>query len=91
MAAYFLHNRHLAPNNVIKGSITVACGSFETEIKVDRSIVIFKIYASIEAESPPVCGADVDMVGAVKLDDHTFILYTNIKSNTATVYWLVEY
>lgn len=88
MASFYkTHN----PPKVIKGSITIGSGSFETEVTVDPSIVINKIYVSIEAEGPPVCAADIDMVGAVQKDDHSFILYTNIKSNIATVYWLVEY
>jgi hypothetical protein len=78
-------------DSIVKGSITIGSGFYETEVILDPSIVIKKVYASIEAEGPPVCVGNVDMVGIVKKDDHSFILYTDIKSNMATVYWLVEY
>jgi hypothetical protein len=82
-----MHHHH----KIVKGSITIGSGFYETEVILDSSIVIHKVYASIEADSPPVCVGNIDMVGIVKKDDHSFVLYTDIKSNIATVYWLVEY
>lgn len=75
----------------IRGSILLSHGYSETEIILSPLIKIEKIFIATEAENIPVCAGDVDMVGAIKKSDNVFILYADIKSNTATVYWLVDY
>lgn len=66
-------------------------GYTETEIKLDPHIKATKIFVSITADEIPVCAANVDMVGAIQTSPRTFILYSDIKSNSATVYWRVDY
>jgi hypothetical protein len=75
----------------IKGSVMVAHGYSEMEIKLDDKIKAGKIFVCIEAEDIPVCSGNVNTVGAIRNSPNSFILYADIKSNTATVHWLVEY
>ena len=75
----------------VKGSITLGHGYSETEIVLDPIISANKIFIAVEAEDIPVCAGAVDMVGAIKKCDNVFILYADIKSNTATVYWMIDY
>lgn len=75
----------------VRGSITVMNGYSEMEINIDPSIQAERIFVAVEAEGIPVCGANVNMVGAIKKGDNAFIIYADIKSNTATIYWLVDY
>jgi hypothetical protein len=75
----------------IKGSILASHGSSEFEIKLDDAIKAKQVFVAVEAEGIPVCVGNVDKVGAILKDSNTFIVYADIKSNTAMVYWLVEY
>lgn len=75
----------------VRGSITLANGYSETAIELDPSIKANRIYVAVVAEDIPVCAGDVDKVGAIQTTDNSFILYADIKSSSATVYWLVDY
>jgi hypothetical protein len=75
----------------VRGSITLGHGYSETEIVLDPIIKAKRIFVAVEAEDIPVCAGAVDTIGAIKKCDNIFILYADIKSNTATVYWLVDY
>lgn len=75
----------------VRGSITLAHGYSETEIALDSLIKAKRIFVAVEAEDIPICAGAVNMVGAIKKCDNVFILYADIKSNTATVYWLIDY
>lgn len=75
----------------VRGSITLSHGYSETEITLDPLIKAKRIFVAVEAEDIPICAGSVNMVGAIKKCDNVFILYADIKSNTATVYWLVDY
>ena len=74
----------------IKGSITLGNGYTETEIKIDPEIKISRVYVAVVAEHIPVCAGNVDKVGAIQNGKNSFILYADIKSSTATVYWLID-
>jgi hypothetical protein len=74
----------------VKGSITLSNGYSETQIKLDPKIKASKIYVAVVAENIPICAGDIDKVGAIQNSDNSFILYADIKSNAATVYWLVD-
>jgi hypothetical protein len=75
----------------VRGSITLAHGYSETEITLDPLIKAKRIFVAVEAEDIPVCAGSVNMVGAIKKYNNVFVLYADIKSSTATVYWLVDY
>lgn len=75
----------------VRGSVTLGHGYNEVEVKLDRSIFPRRIFVAVEAEGIPVCAGNVDMVGAIKNSENSFIIYADIKSNTAVVYWLIEY
>ena len=75
----------------VRGSITLAHGYSETEITLDPLIKATNIFVCVKPEDIPVCAGDVDMVGAIRTSSNAFILYADIKSNTATVHWLVDY
>jgi len=75
----------------VRGSVTLAHGYSEMEIKLDDAIKAQRIFVAVEAENIPVCSGNVDTVGAIRNSDNSFILYADIKSNSATVYWLVDY
>ena len=75
----------------IRGNIILGNGHNEIEILLDPKLNTKRIFVAVEAEGIPVCAADVDMVGAIKTSNHSFIIYADIKSNTAIIYWLVEY
>lgn len=75
----------------IKGNVTVAHGYSEMEVKLDDKIKAERIFVAIEAENIPVCSGNVDTVGAIRNGPNSFMLYADIKSNSAKIYWLVEY
>jgi len=75
----------------VRGSITLAHGYSETEITLDPLIKAKRIFVAVEAENIPVCAGAVDMVGSIRKCDNVFIIYADIKANTANVYWLVDY
>lgn len=75
----------------VRGSITLGHGYSETEIQLDTHIKAKRIFVAVEAENIPVCAGSVDTVGAIKKTNSSFILYADIKSDTATVYWLIDY
>ncbi len=75
----------------VKGSITLSHGYSETVINLDPSITANRIYVAVIAEDIPVCSGDVDKVGAIQTGPHSFVLYADIKSTTATVFWLVDF
>jgi hypothetical protein len=60
-------------------------------VQLDDKIKAERIFVCIEAENIPVCSGNVDTVGAIRNGPNSFILYADIKSNSATVYWMVEY
>jgi hypothetical protein len=48
------------------------------------------VSANIQVGDTPVCQGDINMVGcAIKADG--FVLYADIKTNTAEICWTVEY
>ena len=75
----------------IRGSILLSHGYSETEIILDPLIKAQRIFVAVEADNIPVCAGAVNMVGAINKSNNVFMLYADIKSNTATVYWLVDY
>jgi hypothetical protein len=75
----------------VRGSITLAHGYSETEITLDPLIRATKIFVCVEPGEIPICAGAVDMVGAIRKSNNVFILYADIKSNTATVHWTVDY
>jgi hypothetical protein len=87
----YFRNKFFSIFNHVRGNITLAHGYSEMEIKLDEQIKAKRIFVAVEAENIPVCSGNVDMVGAIKNSDNSFILYADIKSNSATVYWLVDY
>lgn len=74
----------------VRGSITLANGYSETTINLDPKIKAKRVYVAVQAEDIPICAGNVDKVGAIQTGDSTFILYADIKSNSATAYWLVD-
>ena len=74
-----------------RGNILLIHGYSETEITIDPKISATKIYISVSADNIPVCAANVDMVGAIQTSPNSFIIYADIKSNSATVYWRLDY
>jgi len=74
-----------------RGHILLINGHSETVINVDHKITVTKIYVAISADDIPVCAANVDMVGAIQTSPNQFIIYADIRSNTATVYWRLDY
>lgn len=66
-------------------------GWSETEITLDPLINATQIYVCVEPKGMPVCAGAVDMVGAIRKDANVFIIYADIKCNTATVHWMVDY
>lgn len=77
--------------NETRGSILLSNGHSETVIELDHKIRATKIYISVAADEIPVCAANVDMVGAIQTGPTTFIIYADIRSNTATAYWRIDY
>lgn len=74
-----------------RGNILLMHGHSETEINIDSKIKATKIYISVAADNIPVCAANVDMVGAIQTGDNSFIIYADIRSNSANVYWRLDY
>lgn len=76
-----------------RGNISLASGKHEIQIQTDPSEGSpTKVYTWISEPTPGVCVClgDVNLAGTTSLPDG-FVLYADIKSNTATVNWLVEY
>lgn len=69
------------------GQITLAFGN--TEVAVQTKGKPSKVYVSTSDCNHQVCGADVNMVGAV-ITDTGFILFANIKSAKCVVDWIAE-
>lgn len=75
----------------VRGNITLSHGYSETVINLDPTIKAQRIYVAVIAEDIPVCSGDVDKVGAIQTGPNSFVLYADIKSTTATVFWLVDF
>lgn len=74
-----------------RGNILLMHGYSETVIELDHKIRAKKIYISVSTNNIPVCAANVDMVGAIQTGHTTFIIYADIKSDSAMVYWRLDY
>ncbi len=87
----YWYEKLFASHGEVRGSIILMNGYSETVINTNSKIKATKIYVSVAADQIPVCAANVDMVGAIQTSPTQFILYADIKSNSATVFWKIDY
>lgn len=77
-------------DNFEEGSMVLAYGTHEVTVNTGSEPKDVMVSANILVGDTPVCQGDINMVGcAIKPDG--FILYADIKTNTAEVCWSVEY
>lgn len=74
--------------NVVEGSITLNQGHHE--VTVDTEVAPVEVYLSIDSGNSAVCNGDVDVAG-YRLLPNGFVLYADIKSNSAVVNYIVEH
>jgi len=74
-------------DNAVDGCITLNQGHHE--ITVVTEISPEQVYLSVSPIGAPVCNGDIDMVGYSLLPDG-FVLYADIKSNSAEVCYIIE-
>ena len=77
----------------VRGFISLANGRHEVQIQTDPlNGKPYKVYIWVSEPTPGVCVClgDVNLVGSTIVPDG-FVLYADIKSNVADVYWLIEY
>lgn len=72
------------------GDILLGFGVHEIAIKVKHKPC--KVFISIKdpADSCAVCHGDVNKIGIV-INDHGFIVYADIKTNTCLVEWTCDF
>jgi hypothetical protein len=75
----------------IRGQMLVVHGYSEIEIDIDPTVNVNRIFVAVQSENIPVCAGNVDMVGSIQNGDHSFIIYADIQSNSAVIYWLIDY
>ncbi len=74
-------------DHVVEGAITLNQGHHEVTVKTNCPP--HQVFLSVKPVGTPVCVGDVDMVGYLLIPDG-FVLYADIKSNIAEVFYVVE-
>ncbi len=78
-------------HTTIKGEIVLSFGKHELNIDIGANVDAKTIYVNCDDMEVPVCVGAASLISARLMPNNSFNLYADIKSNTCTVKWLIEY
>ena len=74
-----------------RGKLVLGFGYHCLTIPIEKCVDPINVYINCIDNGCSVCIGDVSMATAILNCDNTFTIIANVKSNSCTIKWLVEY